>query len=190
MAALTNQRHEQFVQQLSKGLSATRAYVSVYGESKGAAQMASRLLRNVEVCSRLIELKKEVNTGFVDAEIQHRNARVQALQNRWDRMRRLIEARSQDMAAEVAGGETGLLVRDYKGKDANQVVYKFDAALVNELNKCEKQAAEELGQWVTKTETTVIDIAEIIERLNAGRKRAAEAWEAQNLLTASVTSVP
>jgi hypothetical protein len=36
---------------------------------------------------------------------------------------------------DIPGGDTGLLVKDYKGKDANQVVYKFDSALVNDLCK-------------------------------------------------------
>ena len=38
----------------------------------------------------------------------------------------------QEMAAEVPGGETGLLVRDYKGKDADQPVYKVDTRLLAE----------------------------------------------------------
>jgi hypothetical protein len=32
--------------------------------------------------------------GVIQAEIRDRNARVDALQNRWDRMRRLIDARA------------------------------------------------------------------------------------------------
>jgi hypothetical protein len=63
-------------------------------------------------------------------------------------MRGLIEARAQEMK-DVPGGETGMLV-------ANQVVYKFDASLVNELNKVEKQAAEELGQTIEHIHVTVL----------------------------------
>jgi hypothetical protein len=117
-------------------------------------------------------------------EISNRNARVQAKQNRWDRMRGLIEARAQEMK-DVPGGETGMLVRDFKGKDANQVVYKFDASLVNELNKVEKQAAEELGQWVPKSETTTFDAVEMVKMLHEGRARATENYEARMLACAA-----
>jgi hypothetical protein len=122
--------------------------------------------------------------GVIHAEISNRNARVQALQNRWDRMRGLIEARAQEMK-DVPGGETGMLVRDFKGKDANQVVYKFDASLVNELNKVEKQAAEELGQWVPKSETSTFDAVEMVKMLHEGRARASENYEARMLACAA-----
>src|ERR1017187_5622963 len=51
---------------------------------------------------------------------------------------------------EVPGGTTGLLVKDYKGKDADTLVYKVDTGLLAELRNHEKQAAEELGQWSEK----------------------------------------
>jgi hypothetical protein len=52
------------------------------------------------------------------------------------------------------GGATGLLLKDYKGKDADQPVYKVDTRLLAELRAHEKQAAEELGQWSEKRELT------------------------------------
>jgi hypothetical protein len=48
----------------------------------------------------------------VRREISDRNARVQALQDRWDRMKRLILERGELMADVPGGGSTGLLVRD------------------------------------------------------------------------------
>jgi len=54
--------------------------------------------------------------------------------------------------AGIPGGNTGLLVRDYKGRNADQPVYKADTALMAELRAIMRQAAEELGQWVTKSE--------------------------------------
>ena len=54
--------------------------------------------------------------------------------------------------AEVPGGTTGLLVKDYKGKDADTLVYKVDTGLLAELRNHEKQAAEELRQWSEKRE--------------------------------------
>jgi hypothetical protein len=121
MAVLENQKHEQFVQNLLKGLSATRSYELVYGEAKGAQQSAARLLlkqderlrsfpemkirspaslyfqqlamyfrKNAVVRARLSELQTEVSAEVVRLEISDRNARVSALQELFDRQRRLI----------------------------------------------------------------------------------------------------
>lgn len=169
MPVLTNPRHEQFAQGLLQGLSATRAYVAAGFSEKGAGQSAARLLKNADICSRLIEIRAEVSAGTIALEISDRNNRIQVLQDLLDRSRRLIAARALDMP-DVPGGETGLLCRDYKGKDANQPVYKADTALMSEVRATMKQAAEELGQWVEKSEESVT--VNIIERLQAGRKRA------------------
>jgi hypothetical protein len=169
MPVLTNPRHEQFAQGLLQGLSATRAYVLAGFSEKGASQSAARLLRNAEICSRVMELRAEVSAATIQLEITDRNARVKALQDTLDRCRRLIEARAADMP-DVPGGSTGLLVRDYKGKDANQPVYKADTPLLAEMRATMKQAAEELGQWVEKSEENVT--VNIVERLQAGRRRA------------------
>ena len=75
--------------------------------------------------------------------------------------------------ADVPGGEaTGLLVRDYKGKDATAEVYKVDTALLAELRNHERQAAQELGQWDTKSEAAGLDPAEMVRILHEGRTRA------------------
>ena len=43
------------------------------------------------------------------------------------------------------GGATGMLVKDYRGKNAEQEIWKFDAALVSTINDTLKQAAIEEG---------------------------------------------
>src|SRR5450432_4730881 len=97
---------------------------------------------------------------MIALEISSRNARVQALQNRWDRLRvgvaQLMAERGADMA-EAPGGSTGLLVRRYQGALA-MPVYTVDTgllSLLSELRAIEKQAAEELGQWREKRALTV-----------------------------------
>lgn len=97
----------------------------------------------------------EKHAAHAQAEgIRLRVNRLRNLQDRIDRMTRLIDARAQEFAAtsETAGGDTGLLARDYKGKNADRAVYRFDAALVRELREHERQAAQELGQWAEKHE--------------------------------------
>ncbi len=184
MPVLANPKHEQFVQHLLSGLSATRAYINVYGDSRGAGQSAGRLLKNAEVCARLSELQNEVAVAVVQTQITQRNERVQVLQDFLDRGRRLIEARALQMR-EIPGGETGLLVEDWKGKDATTPVYRADTPLLSAMLATMRQAAEELGQRIVKTEET--SSIDIIERLKNGRRRVAEmrARMAQKVTTGS-----
>jgi hypothetical protein len=117
-------------------------------------------------------------------EIQpHRGSRlrrhVEALQERWNRLRkdldRLLTERGAELA-DVPGGSTGLLVRDYRRKEAPQAVYRIDPGvmvLFAELRAHERQAAEELGQWAAKTaDRTNADM--LVARLNAARQRIRE----------------
>ena len=75
-----------------------------------------------------------------------RENRLAALQDRHDRLNLIVEERAADMA-EAPGGKSGLLTRDYKGKNADQVVYKLDTGLLSEFREHERQVAIELGQW-------------------------------------------
>jgi hypothetical protein len=59
----------------------------------------------------------------------------------------------------VPGGTTGLLVRTYKtlgSGESQRVVEEFtvDVALLKELREHEKQAAQELGHWIAKSDVT------------------------------------
>jgi hypothetical protein len=56
MAVLTNSKHEQFAQAIAKGVSATKAYVSVGYSGKGAQQSSARMLLNAVVCIRAAEV--------------------------------------------------------------------------------------------------------------------------------------
>ena len=72
------------------------------------------------------------------------------------------------------GGATGMLVKDYRGKNAEQEIWKFDAALVSTINDTLKQAAIEEGQWTEKRALSgAVGISVIKARLNAGRDRIA-----------------
>jgi hypothetical protein len=126
----------------------------------------------------------------IQLEISNRNGRVQALNERWNELRSslqcLLRERGKDMAF-VPGGRSGLLCREFKGKDGKKESYRVDAgmmALLAELRAHERQAAEELGQWDTKSEPNHISTSEMIEILNAGRRRSREAWEERQALAA------
>jgi hypothetical protein len=132
------------------------------GYSKGGAtQSAARLLTNANVRARIEELKAAIAAGVVHREICARSARIEALQYRWNRLRAsldsLLNERGADMA-HIPGGSSGLLCRDFKGKDANVEVSRVDSGLVSllaELREIEQHASVELGQWRPQFDSTV-----------------------------------
>ena len=114
------------------------------------------------------------------AAIRKRNARVQILQENIDGMRNLKAARAFEHAAHP-GGSTGLLVKDYRGKNGEKEYFTFDAVLVAQMNDTLKQAAIEEGQWTEKRDLAGgLGIALIKERLNAGRQRVVDAKKARD----------
>ena len=70
-------------------------------------------------------------------------------------------------------GAAGMLVKDYRGKDANHEVWKFDSALEAKLMEALKQAAIEEGQWTEKRQVQAASAAERKARINRGRDRIA-----------------
>jgi len=85
------------------------------------------------------------------------------------------------------GGETGMLVKDYRGKNAEQEIWKFDSALVDKFSALLKQAAIEEGQWNEKREVSGgVSMAELERRLNAGRDRVVAAKKAANAKAAAL----
>jgi hypothetical protein len=114
------------------------------------------MLTNAKVRSRVRELQETLSASTIALEISSRNARVQALQNRWDRLRAgldlILQQRGADMA-DVPGGASGLLVREYR-KEADRLVTRIDSvavSLVAELRGRERHA-EEMGQRKTRVE--------------------------------------
>ena len=74
-----------------------------------------------------------------------------------------------------------MLVKDYRGKNAEQEIWKFDASLVAQICDVLKQAAIEERQWTEKRPlSSEVGISEIMARLNAGRDRCAAAKRAQD----------
>jgi hypothetical protein len=92
--------------------------------------------------------------------IAERQNRIDALNERWNLMREVIDGRAEDSRMQhVAGGRTGLLVHTVKGvgrgEDFQLIdLYEVDTGLLNELRQHEKQAAQELGEWSEKREVS------------------------------------
>jgi hypothetical protein len=103
-------------------------------------------------CSRSAGLREALSAATIAPEISSRNTRVAALQRRWDRLRAglglILDQRGANMA-DLPGGASGMLCRDYKRKEADREVYHIDPGvvpLVAELRGHERQTAEELEQ--------------------------------------------
>jgi hypothetical protein len=99
----------------------------------------------------------------VHLEITDRSARLAAYQDRWSRMRRVIEARAQNFRnrPDVAG-DTGLIIRTERmigaGASATLVEeFAVDTGLLKAMAELEKQAAIETGQWVEKQDYSTFD---------------------------------
>jgi len=148
MPVLDNPKHEKFALAMAKGQSAGEAYVAAGYAAGHAAVNAGRLTKNDNIQARIRELRTQISRQLIELEVTNRNNRLQAIQHRWDLMRELVFERGRhEDYQRVPGGSTGLLTLDYKGKDANQPIYRFDAPLMAEMRLAEKQAAIETGQW-------------------------------------------
>jgi hypothetical protein len=102
--------------------------------------------------------------------ISRRERRVAVLNDLHNKMLQVIDerAKSEDMAG-VPGGKTGIVTRTLKGVgkgDDFQVVeeHRVDTGTIAEIRDVQKQAAEELGQWIKRTET--LDLNQLFERMS------------------------
>ena len=86
------------------------------------------------VCSRIRELQEALSAATIALEISSRNARVAALQKRWDRLRAgldlILDQRGAEMA-DLSSGASGLPVRDSKGNEADRLVTRIDPGAVS-----------------------------------------------------------
>lgn len=83
-----------------------------------------------------------------------RAARISAKMERHEALQKIVRERGLLLGevAGAAGGSTGYIVQDWKGKDADIPVYKVDAALLKEFRDLEREIAIELSQWAERKE--------------------------------------
>jgi hypothetical protein len=117
----------------------------------------------MDVAARVLEaqvtISNEIIAGVVTRQVCERNARMAEWQARWDEVRDALDAilaeRGEELATEVAGGATGFIRKEIKGKDADVPVYRIDEGILrmySTLLEIGKRAAEETGQWSEKPE--------------------------------------
>lgn len=119
-----------------------------------------------EFAERVNEIKTEIAAQLRAEGIANKRNRLAAYQRRWDLLEQVRAERGADptMAA-VAGGTTGVLVRDIKlvkhidDSDPEtgqriwqepQEVFAVDVPMLREWREIEKQMAIETGEWEEK----------------------------------------
>ena len=99
--------------------------------------------------ARIDELQSVISESVVNAEIRDRSARVDQLQINLNAMLEVSRLRSIQYADHPLGA-SGLLIRDFRGRNCKQEVWRFDAALEKKILETLKQAAIEENQWMQK----------------------------------------
>lgn len=124
--------------------------------------------KSPEFAARVKELAEQLGDLALRYAIGRRARRLRALEDRWERLKRVIAERASALEmAGAPGGDTGLLCRTLKsigaGDHAEKVEeYELDAALLKELREHEKQAAIELGQWSEKREHSIPELETLL----------------------------
>lgn len=125
-----------------------------------------RWRQHPEFAARVAEIVRALGEVSRRVAIANRNRRVRWLNDRVERMHSVIRERAAEPAMqEVPGGKTGLMVRTVRGVGAGIIVeeYEVDTALLKELREHEKQAAQEVGQWVDRGETVLKKLVAEVE---------------------------
>jgi len=129
-----------------------------------------------EFAAEVAALAQKMGDRCARLAIARKHRRVAALDDRVRRLKRVIAGRAGNAAHRAApGGDTGLLARKLKmiGSGENATVveeFEVDGTLLRELREHEKQAAQELGQWVERKDLNVseADIDALVEQELAG----------------------
>jgi transposase-like protein len=132
----------------------------IAGELGIAKMTLERWKRHPEFRKRVDQHVEAYKAACLKRGIAQRERRVEVLNDLWERMQQVIAERAEaPEVQEVAGGKTGLITRTLKGigkgEDFQVVeVFEVDTGLLRELREHQRQAAQELGQWTEKRETT------------------------------------
>jgi len=117
-------------------------------------------------------LVEEFEVEAMKEGLTRRGVRLREKMERHSLLKRIISERGDaDYMQDVAGGKTGLLVREYKGH-SELPFYKVDAALLKEMRDLEREIAIELGQWTEKKELANPDGSALLDPLVAALEKA------------------
>lgn len=147
MPILSNPRHETFCQLIIAGKSQRAAYIEVFGESKNSDATSCRLAKRPELVARIRELQGAISQALLANTILDKQTRLAAMGARWKKLMQVVEERGKHPDfKDVAGGTTGWVYREMRGKDALVPVYRVDTSTAAELRAIEQRVAQELGE--------------------------------------------
>jgi len=160
MPVLSNPKHEHFCQLYARYGNATRAYVEAGYAAKSADSNAAILMGKQSIKDRVREIQEQVAAKLAEITIGDRMERVRVYDDTWKRLRLIADERANDPAmATIPGGKSGFLVKRVKSigsGEFSEVVeeYEADTSLAKEIRATAQQAAQDLGQWLDKSEVS------------------------------------
>ncbi|MFP5276963.1 MAG: helix-turn-helix domain-containing protein [Acidobacteriota bacterium] len=111
---------------------------------------------------RVEEILAEITRPARRLAIARKAYRLSVLNRLHVKLETLIEQRAKAHSDVVAGGDTGLIVRQFKVSGETEVEeYVFDAAVIREMRAVQEQAAKELGQLVDKHEHKISSLKDL-----------------------------
>lgn len=110
MPALAKPRHEHFAQQVAKGVSPTKAYISAGYSENGAAASGDRLRKNALVCARVDELKPVITAIAIKSTGMDKAWVLRQLRISLFRARKAGQHTASIRAAELIGKEQSMFV--------------------------------------------------------------------------------
>ena len=150
MNSATKAQKEEAAQLIAEGRYEFKEIAQKIGINR---ETLSRWRREKKFAARVDEISADFARSSKRLAIARKDYRVGVLNKLQTKLETLIEQRAVEMVDTGAGGDTGLLVKQFKVSGETVVTeYAFDAAVVRELRAVQEQAAKELGQFVEKHE--------------------------------------
>jgi len=118
-------------------------------------------MRDPKFVKKVEDAKEQIHQAILQEGIGNRLERVKRLHTRWNQIDEVFLARAEDPShALQPGWTTGLLCHEQRSLGSGELatvvdIYKVDIGTIKEERELAKQAAQELGQWTEKTQTTV-----------------------------------
>lgn len=110
-----------------------------------------------EFAARVATLTEELYERARRRGIARLDRRVDAANDRHERLGKVISARAKAYKGKHPGAETGLMVKTFKAIGGGEGAYHLeewtvDTGLLREMRELEKQIAQDTGQWTEKKE--------------------------------------
>jgi transposase-like protein len=160
MKILSNPKREQAAQLISEG----QYEYGEIAEKLGVDRKTLHRWRNdPRFVARVDHLSREFSESTKQLAIRRKDYRISVLNRLHTKLVNLIEQRAADSTVkDAAGGDQGLIVKQFKVSGDNQVTeYVFDRAVLQELRAVQEQAAKELGQLTEKHEHKISSLKDL-----------------------------